>query len=255
MQSAVLLTGSRGEIEDLVDDPRIREAEQALARFDRTGSVRDAAAYARASVSLVSEIVPRIFPPERRAQALVGAGVKLLDAYTAMFAGDQRGWLAWALAHELHDLAQSHGIEVEPLRAPRPPRGEKPELPSLTQDRMVTLSTEIFRLLGPSGALSEIQTTMGLNTAELGRIFGVTRQAVDQWQTKGVPAERVAEVERVRDVARVLFEELIPERIPNVVRTPAKGLDGRTMLEVLAEPEGADRVRGYLARLYSFVPA
>jgi hypothetical protein len=255
MRSAVLLTGTRIEIEEIVRDPRIREAEEALSRFDRSGSTRDAAVYARACIALVREVVPRIFPAERRAQALVGAGVKVLDAYTAIFAGDQPGWLAWALAHELRDLAIAHGIDVEPLRAPRPPRGSTPDRASLSPDRVLTLYSEIHRLLGPGDAVSEIQTILGLNTTEVGRLFGVTRQAVDQWQGNGIPAERVADVERIRDVAQVLFEELIPERIPRVVRTPAKGLDGRTILEVLADPGGSDRVRGYLARLYSFLSA
>jgi hypothetical protein len=59
-------------------------------------------------------------------------------------------------------------------------------------------------------------------------------------------------VERTRDVARVLYEELIPERIPQVVRNPARGLGDRTILQVLAHPDGTEHVRAYLARLYSF---
>ena len=88
--------------------------------------------------------------------------------------------------------------------------------------------------------------------AEVAGLFGVQRQAVDQWLKNGVPAGRIADVEQVRDVALVLYDELIPERIPQVVRNPAKRLGGRSILQTLAGPDGADDVRAYLARLYSF---
>jgi hypothetical protein len=143
-------------------------------------------------------------------------------------------------------------MEVEPIGPPRPAAGEDPGASPLGEGSLGTLVQEILRVMEGGSTLEEVQEVLGLSSAETAALFGVTRQAVDGWRRNGVPATRMAEVERVRDVARVLYEELIPTRIPQVVRTPARGLGGRTILQVLAGPEGPERVRGYLARLYAF---
>lgn len=252
MSPSVLLTGTREEIAEVAHDPRIEEAEAALERFGRTGAVRDASAYARSCYSLVNEIVHEQFPRDLWGEVMEVSGVKLLDASTAGGIRTHEGWLAWSLAHELRDLALAYGVRVESLRPPRPrderPRGRTP----LGGGRLATLAQEVLRVTGSTTALEEIQQIFGLSSAEAAALFDVSRQAVDQWRKNGVPSERVADVERVRDVARVLYEELIPERIPQVVRNRARGLDGRSILEALREREGAERVRAYLARLYAF---
>ena len=38
--------------------------------------------------------------------------------------------------------------------------------------------------------LAEIEASFGLSKTELGRLFGVSRQAVDQWRVRGVPGDR-----------------------------------------------------------------
>lgn len=126
---------------------------------------------------------------------------------------------------------------------------------ALSLERLHTISTEVLRIAGSTSALDELQQVLGLSGAETARIFGVSRQAVDQWRQNGVPSDRLADVERVRDVARVLYDELLPDRIPQVVRNPARSLGNRSILEVLAEPDGSEQVRAYLARLYAFVGA
>lgn len=254
MGAMALLTGSREEVEEVTHDPRIEEAEAAIERFERTGAVRDASAFARSCYSLVHEVVYQQFPQELRGDALQRAAVKVLDA--GMHAGAGDGWLAWSLAHELRDLATAYGVTVEALRPPRPPRGQV-HTPAgrITAGQLGTLAQEVLRLTGSVSALEEIQQVLGLSSAEAAAIFGVRRQAVDQWRRNGVPADRAADVERVRDVARVLYEELLPERIPQVVRNPARGLGNRSILQVLADPDGAERVRAYLARLYAFEAA
>lgn len=255
MTATALLTGTRQEIQEAASDPRIEAAEAALDRFERTGAVRDASAYARSCYSVVHEIVHQKFPDEVRRSALQLAGIKVIDAGLTFGIDDDApgGWLVWALAHELRDLATTCGVSVESIRAPRPhPGGQGRGRLTITAGFLSTLTQEVLRVTGSVSALDEIQQTFGLSSAETGALFGVTRQAVDQWRKNGVPAERVADVERVRDVARVLYEELIPERIPQVVRNAARGLGDRTILQVLAQPYGAERVRAYLARLYSF---
>jgi transcriptional regulator with XRE-family HTH domain len=98
--------------------------------------------------------------------------------------------------------------------------------------------------------LSYVRSTLGLSKTELARLFGVRRQAVDQW-AKGIPADRTAQVNRLVELAQFLQRRLVPARIPQIVRTPAKSLDGQTILQVLAA-SGVDRIYEYVARLSSY---
>ncbi len=112
-------------------------------------------------------------------------------------------------------------------------------------------------LLGEEGGLvtlNRIRDSFGLSEAELGRLFGVSRQAVDQWRRRGIPATRAADVDRVGELAGLLHRRLLPRRLPQVVRTPATGLRGRTLLQVL-ESDGPAPIYTYLSRLYSYAGA
>lgn len=100
-------------------------------------------------------------------------------------------------------------------------------------------------------SLGQIQNNFGLSEGELAELFGLTRQAVQQWRMRGVPNKRIADVDRIAELARVLKRRLLPKRLPQIVRTPAKGLQGRTVLETLAQ-FGVDRVYRYLEELYSY---
>jgi uncharacterized protein (DUF2384 family) len=251
MTAVALISGTRDEVAQVAQDPRIGEAETAIEQFGRTGAVRDAAAYARCCISLIQELLPQAFPGELRGEVLRAASIKALDA-CATRGDDRKGWLAWSLAHELRDLAASYDIQVDALRPPRGRPGEAHTRAGLNAGQVVTLAQELMRVADSTSALEEIQQVMGLSSADAAGLFGVTRQAVDQWRQNGVPADRVADVQRIRDVARALYEELIPERIPQVVRNPARGLGGRSILAVLGGPGGTETVRGYLARLYAF---
>jgi hypothetical protein len=103
--------------------------------------------------------------------------------------------------------------------------------------------------------LTSILTTFQASPREIGDIFGVTRQAIEQWNAGGVPPSRVAEVGRVADVARRLRHTFKRERIPAIVRQPNPGLAGESVLAVLGEPQGPARVMDALDRLISYVPA
>ncbi len=98
--------------------------------------------------------------------------------------------------------------------------------------------------------LGQIRDILGLSDPELARILGVTRQALEQWRKRGIPAERSAEVDRLSAAAEWLAGELIAERIPQIVRTPVSALGGRTMLE-LAREEGSLAWLEHLAMLFS----
>jgi len=103
--------------------------------------------------------------------------------------------------------------------------------------------------------LDSIMMTFQASPREVGEIFGVTRQAIGLWFEDGVPANRLAEVGRVADVARRLRSTFKRERIPAVVRQANPGLGGATVLETLAKPAGPRHVLDALDRLISYVPA
>ncbi len=129
--------------------------------------------------------------------------------------------------------------------------------PGFTQDiRSIdhALRVALKRLTARNAAettLDEIRKTFGLSPAELGKLFDVSRQAIDQWYTRGIPANRAADVERLADAARWLFGELQPERIPQIVRAPVPALDGRSLLDLVRE-EGTLALLDHVAELFSF---
>jgi transcriptional regulator with XRE-family HTH domain len=102
-------------------------------------------------------------------------------------------------------------------------------------------------------ALDEIRRVFGLSEAELSALFGVTRPAVSRWRAAGVPVERGADVDRVRELAGYFSRRFIPVRIPQIVRNPGRGLAGKNVLEVIRE-HGVEPVYAYLEQLFSYTP-
>jgi transcriptional regulator with XRE-family HTH domain len=98
--------------------------------------------------------------------------------------------------------------------------------------------------------LAYVRDALGLSKTELGRLFGIRRQALDQWN-RGIPADRTAQVNRLVELAQFLQSRLVPARIPEIVRTAAKGLGGKTILEVLAT-SGVEPIYEYVARLAAY---
>jgi hypothetical protein len=74
-----------------------------------------------------------------------------------------------------------------------------------------------------------------LNKAEMGDLFGVSRQAVSEWMDKGVPSARIADVSQVLKVVSILSRKLKPGRTSLVVRRPAPTLGGLTLLEAMRD--------------------
>jgi hypothetical protein len=81
--------------------------------------------------------------------------------------------------------------------------------------------------------LATIQDPLGLSKTELGRLFGVSRQAVDGWHRHGVPGARQAKAATVAAVVDLLSHRLKEERIPGIARRPAGAYGGLTMLEMI----------------------
>ncbi len=83
--------------------------------------------------------------------------------------------------------------------------------------------------------LASIEEPLGLNKTETGRMFGVSRQAVDSWHESGVPGARQEKAAAVAAVADLLARRLKPERIPGIARRPADAYGGLSMLEMIVE--------------------
>ncbi|MGH2926826.1 MAG: hypothetical protein ACRDL8_01330 [Solirubrobacteraceae bacterium] len=92
-----------------------------------------------------------------------------------------------------------------------------------------------------SELLEEIRAIFGLSENELADLFRVRRSSVAAWRETGIPQTRRATAERLLDLARVVSREVIPARIPEIVRTLEAWLGGRRVLHVLAR-EGPDPI-------------
>lgn len=90
---------------------------------------------------------------------------------------------------------------------------------------------------GAVSPLEEAIEAFDLSLTDAGRLFGVTRQAVSQWLTEGVPADRQAKVTSVAQVASLLRHYLVPERIPGIARKPADAYGGRSMLGMIEDDD------------------
>ena len=99
--------------------------------------------------------------------------------------------------------------------------------------------------------LDVIRRSFGLSEDELARVFGVSRTTIAKWRVRGVPFERGADVDRVAELAGVFRERFLPARIPQIVRTPGRGLRDRSVLTVLAD-EGVEPVYAYLEQLFAY---
>jgi len=90
---------------------------------------------------------------------------------------------------------------------------------------------ELSRSASP---LDHIGSIFGLTQTELAKLFGVRRQALDQWQARGVPAERQEKLTTLGEIADLLAARLKRDRIPGVVRRGAPAYGGRSILEAIA---------------------
>jgi transcriptional regulator with XRE-family HTH domain len=74
---------------------------------------------------------------------------------------------------------------------------------------------------------------LDISMTEAGRLFGVSRSAVEQWLQRGVPPARLARAANLARIADILERNLKPERIAAVVREPADAYGGRSILELV----------------------
>jgi hypothetical protein len=99
--------------------------------------------------------------------------------------------------------------------------------------------------------LDPIAETLELSETELGRLFGVSRQAVGQWRERGVPSSRMAKVSTVAAICDLLGHRLKPERIPGIARRRADAYGGLSMLEMI-ERGREDELRTLIRRSFDW---
>ena len=88
--------------------------------------------------------------------------------------------------------------------------------------------------------LERVMLRWQLAGAEVGQMFGVSRQAVSQWLQSGIPAERAPAVADFATATSILEAKVKRERIPAVVRRPAGSLGGLSLLDMAKEGRHRD---------------
>lgn len=83
-----------------------------------------------------------------------------------------------------------------------------------------------------AGPLDRTVRLWDVSAADLGRMFGVTRQAAAKWLADGPPAARRDDVALLDEITGLLDRWVKRERIPAVVRRPVDVHGGRSRLDV-----------------------
>ncbi|TAM73282.1 hypothetical protein EPN44_14220 [bacterium] len=122
----------------------------------------------------------------------------------------------------------------------------------LSTRRVAEALERTFRVRG-SRELLKVRSSFQLSAPELGQLFGVSRQAIDKWIERGVPTDRVVDVDRVAQVATTLEKIFKRQRLPAIVRGPMRGLDNRSIYDVL-KTEGVRPIQGLFHMLGALVP-
>ncbi len=109
-----------------------------------------------------------------------------------------------------------------------------PDLPEgADPDRFRRLVDLAFRSMQPPWA--RVKDLFGLTSSDVARLFGVSRQAVDQWEAIGaVPGARREKLANLLSVGELLERKLSPGRLALVARRRADAYGGMTMLDMVA---------------------
>ena len=84
-------------------------------------------------------------------------------------------------------------------------------------------------------ALKRILDVWGLSQSEVGRLLGVSRQAVAKWIAGAIPNDRLRPIGDLAAATDLLVHYLKRDRIAAVVRRPVAAADGLSLLELLGE--------------------
>ncbi|MDA8399832.1 MAG: hypothetical protein M0008_07270 [Actinomycetota bacterium] len=137
----------------------------------------------------------------------VGFGVVAIDAIRLLLPGCSRLRIdassGWPDLPEGSDVVRYHRLVDLALRSMEPP-------------------------------LARVRELFDLNTGEIAELFGVKRQAVEQWEQNGdVPAARREKLANLLSVGELLERKLSPGRLSLVARRRADVYGGLTMLDMV----------------------
>ena len=191
----------------------VREVEHVLPRALR-GEAAAARRYARAWRRLVRSLLA-----SHDAEA---AAADVLDhvALTAPFHPEGPIQALLSAATGIIDGMRSPSVSSTPAPMPTPLHYERFTLAVLDE------------LSGRGSDLTRLMAGWRLSVSDVARLFGVTRQAVQQWLDDGVPAARQPKLLQILRIGDLLERNLQPPRIPAVVRSDAGAYGGRSMLEL-----------------------
>jgi len=155
----------------------------------------------------------------------VGVGVVMIDALRNMLPGCQ----------QLRTNASSGWPDL--------PDGADP-------DRFRRLVDIALRSSEPP--LRRVRNLYDLSTAEMADLFGVRRQAVEQWEQRGdVPAARREKLANLLSIGELLERKLSPGRLPLVARRRADAYGGLTMLDMVKQDRD-DELRELTERAFDW---
>lgn len=96
----------------------------------------------------------------------------------------------------------------------------------IQQDRQTRREQRVQDTIAFSRALA----TLGLTQQDAADLFGVSRQAVQKWLKLGVPSDQAVRVGDLKVLADLLSRYIKADRIPAVLRRPARSLGGQSLL-------------------------
>ena len=97
--------------------------------------------------------------------------------------------------------------------------------------------------------LERLMTLWALSASEAARAFGVTRQAFSKWRQNGVPADRTPALADLSEATDTLDRHVKRERIPAVVRRPARNLGGLSLYDLACQGRH-DELRETVAAMF-----
>jgi len=136
------------------------------------------------------------------------------------------------------------------MDVPTIPRTARKALPA-SVDYQRFARVVLAELSGAGTGLVRLMAAWGLTVTDVAGLFGVRRQAVQQWLDEGVPGARQPKLHTILETADLLERNLLPDRIPGIVRAPSEAYEGRSMLELI-QADRHDQLLGSVRRSFDW---
>lgn len=100
-------------------------------------------------------------------------------------------------------------------------------------------------------AISEIRRILGLSAADIASLLNASELAVESWNSENVPSDSAASIYGLHRLAVLLYAEVNPESIPEIIHKSEPWLNNRSIFDVL-KAEGVGPIYMYLNRLFEY---